>query len=46
MPTLALASVHPPEPVTTGQAASAGDDHSSWERASLIGKIFIGFGAF
>lgn len=43
-PMLALASVNAPEPVTTGQAASAGDDNSSWARASLIGKIFIGFG--
>ena len=43
-PTLALASVNAPEPVTTGQAASAGDDNSSWAQASLIGKIFIAFG--
>ena len=43
-PTLALASVNSPEPVTTGQAASAGDDNSSWAQASLIGKIFIAFG--
>ena len=41
---LALASVDRPEPVTTGQAASAHDDASGWARASLIGKIFIGFG--
>lgn len=43
-PTLALASVNTPEPVTTGQAASASDDNSSWAQASLIGKIFIAFG--
>lgn len=43
-PTLALASVNTPGSVTTGQAASAGDDNSSWAQASLIGKIFIGFG--
>jgi hypothetical protein len=43
-PTLALASVHTPEPVTTGQAASASDENSSWAQASLIGKIFIAFG--
>ncbi|MGB3445994.1 MAG: hypothetical protein WBA48_04785 [Xanthobacteraceae bacterium] len=43
-PTLALASVNTPEPVTTGQAASAGDDSSSWAQASLIGKLFIAFG--
>lgn len=43
-PTLALASVNTPEHVTTGQAASAGDDNSSWAQASLIGKIFIAFG--
>jgi hypothetical protein len=42
-PTLALASVNTPEPVTTGQAASS-DDNSSWAQASLIGKIFIAFG--
>lgn len=41
--TLALATLAPPEPVTTGQAATS-DDTSSWARASLIGKIFIGFG--
>ena len=43
-PTLALASVNTPGSVTTGQAASAGDDNSSWAQASLIGKIFIAFG--
>lgn len=43
-PTLALASVNTPEPVTTGQAASASDENSSWAQASLIGKIFIAFG--
>ena len=43
-PTLALASVNASEPVTTVQAASASDDNSSWAQASLIGKIFIGFG--
>lgn len=43
-PTLALASVNTPDHVTTGQAASAGDDNSSWAQASLIGKIFIAFG--
>ncbi len=43
-PTLALASVNTPDPVTTGQAASASDDNSSWAQASLIGKIFIAFG--
>ena len=41
---VALASVNTPEPVTTGQAASAGDDNSSWAQASLIGKLFIAFG--
>jgi len=43
-PTLALASVNTPDPVTTGQAASASNDNSSWAQASLIGKIFIAFG--
>lgn len=43
-PTLALASVNTPGSVTTGQAASASDENSSWAQASLIGKIFIAFG--
>lgn len=43
-PTLALASVNTPGSVTTGQAAPASDDNSSWAQASLIGKIFIAFG--
>ena len=43
-PTLALASVNTNESVTTGQAASASDENSSWAQASLIGKIFIAFG--
>lgn len=40
-PTLALASINAP---TTGQAVTAGDDGSTWAKASLIGKIFIAFG--
>jgi hypothetical protein len=45
-PTLALASLDAPTPassadITTGQAAASED---SWNKASLIGKIFIAFG--
>jgi hypothetical protein len=44
---LAMASAEPPAasaaPVLAGSAASGND--STWDRTSLIGKIFIGFGA-
>ncbi|MEO6382284.1 MAG: hypothetical protein ABIO35_09850, partial [Nitrobacter sp.] len=45
-PTLALASLDAPTSasradITTGQAAASED---SWNKASLIGKIFIAFG--
>ncbi len=45
---LAVASAEPPAasaaaPVVAGSAASSSD--STWDRTSLIGKIFIGFGA-
>ena len=45
---LAVASAEPPAvsattPVMAGSAASSSD--STWDRTSLIGKIFIGFGA-
>lgn len=43
-PTLALATVNTSGSLTTGQAAAASDDNSSWAQASLIGKIFIAFG--
>ena len=26
-------------------ATASGQDHSAWDQASLIGKVFIGFGA-
>ena len=42
-PTLALASMEKAVG-TTGQAAAASDDHSTWSQASFIGKIFIAFG--
>jgi hypothetical protein len=45
---LAVASAEPPAasaaPVLAGSAASSGND-TTWDRTSLIGKIFIGFGA-
>ena len=45
---IAMASAEPPvasaaAPVLAGSAASSSD--STWDRTSLIGKIFIGFGA-
>jgi hypothetical protein len=45
---LAMASAEPPAasgaaPVVAGSAASSSD--STWDKTSLIGKIFIGFGA-
>jgi hypothetical protein len=44
---LAMASAEPPvasaAPVLAGSAASSSD--STWDRTSLIGRIFIGFGA-
>jgi hypothetical protein len=45
---LAIASAEPPAasataPVVAGSAASSSD--STWDKTSLIGKIFIGFGA-
>ncbi len=45
---IAMASAEPPAasaeaPVVAGSAASSSD--STWDRTSLIGKIFIGFGA-
>jgi hypothetical protein len=45
---LAVASAEPPAasaaaPVTAGSTASSSD--STWDKTSLIGKIFIGFGA-
>ncbi len=44
-PTLALATVNTSGgSLTTGQAAAASDDNSTWTQASLIGKIFIAFG--
>jgi hypothetical protein len=45
-PTLAVASAEPPAapppPVT---AAASNNESSTWDQTSLIGKIFIGFGA-
>ena len=39
-PTLAMASAEAP-----AATASAGSDSTTWDQTSLIGKIFIGFGA-
>jgi hypothetical protein len=47
-PTLALASVEPPAVPVAPSAfaiAASNTESSSWDQASLIGKIFIGFGA-
>ena len=43
-PTLALASADAPAPPAAPVVANSGEP-SSWDQASLIGKIFIGFGA-
>jgi len=43
-PTLALASADAPAPPAAPVVANSGEP-STWDQASLIGKIFIGFGA-
>jgi hypothetical protein len=43
-PTLALASTEAPAAPSALVAASS-DESSAWDQTSLIGKIFIGFGA-
>jgi hypothetical protein len=42
---VALASADAPAVITSPAPAAAGSDSSTWDRTSLIGKIFIGFGA-
>ena len=42
---VALASADTPAPTAPPQAASASSESSTWDQTSLIGKIFIGFGA-
>lgn len=44
-PTLALASAEAPAAPAPPAAAANSDDSSTWDQTSLIGKIFIGFGA-
>jgi hypothetical protein len=43
--TLALASADTPAPAAPVMASSNGNEGSTWDQTSLIGKIFIGFGA-
>jgi hypothetical protein len=43
-PTLAMASAEPPAAPAAPVVASSKED-SAWDQTSLIGKIFIGFGA-
>jgi hypothetical protein len=42
---VALASADAPPPATSPSVAAASSDNSTWDQTSLIGKIFIGFGA-
>jgi len=42
---VALASADAPVGAASSPVASAGSDNSTWDQTSLIGKIFIGFGA-
>jgi hypothetical protein len=42
---LALASADTPAAAPSPPVAAASSNNSSWDQASLIGKIFIGFGA-
>jgi hypothetical protein len=44
-PAMALASADAPAPATSPSVAVASSDNSTWDQTSLIGKIFIGFGA-
>jgi hypothetical protein len=43
-PALVLASADTPA-TAPAMASSSGNDGSTWDQTSLIGKIFIGFGA-
>jgi hypothetical protein len=42
---LAMASADTPAPAAPVMASSNGNEGSTWDQTSLIGKIFIGFGA-
>jgi hypothetical protein len=42
---VALAAADTPVAAASAPAATAGGDNSTWDQTSLIGKIFIGFGA-
>ncbi len=42
---VALASAEAPVVTASPPAAAASSDNSTWDQTSLIGKIFIGFGA-
>jgi hypothetical protein len=44
-PTLAVASAEPPAAPAAPVAAASSSESSTWDQTSLIGKIFIGFGA-
>ena len=44
-PPVALASADAPAVIASPAPAAAGSDSSTWDRTSLIGKIFIGVGA-
>ena len=43
--TLAMASAETPAPAAPVMASSNNNEGSTWDQTSLIGKIFIGFGA-
>ena len=42
---LAMASAEAPAAAPSPPVAAAGNENSTWDQTSLIGKIFIGFGA-
>jgi hypothetical protein len=44
-PMLAMASAEPPATPAAPEMASSNGESSTWDQTSLIGKIFIGFGA-
>jgi hypothetical protein len=44
-PTIAMAAADAPPPAPAKPVASTNSESSAWDQTSLIGKIFIGFGA-
>jgi hypothetical protein len=44
-PSLAMAAAEAPAPPAAPVTAASGNESSTWDQTSLIGKIFIGFGA-